>query len=64
MITIKRSADKKFYVVVTGKKNEVLSTSETLNSKRSAMKNIKAQWQEFDGRYLSNVVIKDETKTK
>lgn len=44
MIHISKSKDKKFYVTVVGENNEILSTSETLNSKQEAWKNIAAQW--------------------
>lgn len=42
MIKIHRSKDKQFYVSYHGKNNQVLAISETLKSKQSAIKNIKA----------------------
>lgn len=47
MIHIHRSVDKKFYVTVVAENGETLSTSEMLNSKQAAWKNIKAQAAEF-----------------
>lgn len=66
MIIIKKSANKKFYVVITGENGEPLSTSELLNSKQAAWKNIKAQWDQFlfvDSRDIENS-IQDDTKKK
>lgn len=47
MIHINRSADKKFYVTVVAENGEILSTSETLNSKQAAWKNIRAQHKQY-----------------
>lgn len=62
MIQIKKSIDKKFYVVVTGENNEVLSTSETLNSKQAAWKNIHAQCKMFQKPDTLNMdLVQDDT---
>lgn len=42
MIHINKSKDKKFYVTIIGKNNEVLNTSEMLNTKQAAWVNIVA----------------------
>ena len=42
MIKIQKSIDGQFYVTYHGKNNQVLAVSETLKSKQSAIKNIKA----------------------
>jgi uncharacterized protein YegP (UPF0339 family) len=40
MIYINKSKDKKFYVTIIGDNNEVLNTSEMLNTKQAAWVNI------------------------
>ena len=42
MIKIHRSKDKQFYVSYHGKNNQVLVCTETLKTKQSALKNIRA----------------------
>ena len=42
MIKIHRSKDKQFYVTYHGKNNQVLVCTETLKSKQSALKNVRA----------------------
>ena len=42
MIKIHRSKDKQFYVYYHGKNNQVLVCTETLKTKQSALKNIRA----------------------
>ena len=42
MIKIHRSKDKQFYVSYHGKNNQVLVCTETVKTKQSAIKNIKA----------------------
>jgi sulfite reductase alpha subunit-like flavoprotein len=56
MIHINRSKDKKFYVTVVAENGEILSTSETLNSKQAAWKNIDAQWEAFAGMFSIDVM--------
>lgn len=48
MIHINKSKDKKYYVTVVAENGEILSTSETLNSKRNAWKNVEAQAKAFN----------------
>ena len=42
MIKIHRSKDKQFYVSYHGKNNQVLVCTETLKTKQSALKNVRA----------------------
>lgn len=55
MIHINRSKDKKFYVTVVAENGEILSTSETLNSKQAAWKNIAAQCKAFN--HMTHVLV-------
>lgn len=48
MIYIKKSKNHQFYVDVTGKNNEKLSSTETFKTKQSAWKNIYAQALQFN----------------
>lgn len=56
MIHIKRSTDKKYYVTVVGDNGEVLSTSETLNSKQQAWKNIHSLMVSFNAKAWIRVI--------
>lgn len=51
---------KKFYVVLLGDNQKVLSTSETFNTKQSAWKNIKSQLNVMGG----TAEIQDDTAKK
>lgn len=56
MIKIHKSKDKQFFVTYHGKNNQVLVCTETLKTKQSAIKNIKAMAGLF--RVDSNQVIR------
>lgn len=62
MIHINRSKDKKFYVTVIAENGECLSTSETLNSKQAAWKNIKAMAETMDT--YNNLSVVDKSGKK
>ena len=55
---IVKTRSKKFYVVLVGKNGEPLSTSELLNSKQAAFKNVKAQIASTDNIYS---YVQDDT---
>lgn len=65
MIKIHKSTAKKtegkFYVTIQGKNGEVLNTSETLNTKASAKKNIKAVADLFQKDFKRGVEVHDCT---
>ena len=58
MIHIKKSTDKKFYVTIVSDNNEVLNTSETLNTKQSAWINISAVLRVLN---VTNAKVSDDT---
>lgn len=62
MIHINKSTDNKFYVTVIAKNGEVLNTSETLNSKQAAWKNIKSLYMEMGSAYP--IFVTDNTVKK
>jgi len=66
MFKIHRSADKKYYVTLQGANNEILYTSEMLDTKQSAKRNIEAVYRTVlaiaSNGYPDNVFLKDLTK--
>lgn len=58
-VIISKSKNKKFKVTSIGKNGEVLSSSELLESKRNAEKNIMAQLKTNHGEF---VIVKDTTE--